>query len=924
MAKYRLYRGEDKKSKVRLYDRDRQRLKRSQAKEKAAADKKRHAFHQACYKAKKSDNGKVKLAETIVKKVEKEFDVCDKGDNVVQDMLVQLQANKIEEINELHKKYRIIKSLRSQNRFKEHKEMVDDIKNKYGSYDAISELLGIPSKTLCVVFNEPKVKLHKATAVASKRKGEIGEWWRQDFISTPLGSFRYGQKRYSTDSADKLYALYEKDEKFHQHGKMSKTVVKKYRPKEVKPVRKTPLIQCLCFTCSNICLALQGLRKARLSCIPKDEFEMFDKCVCADRFQMAGNNIRTFPNLKCALSKCKKCGVAKALHEITQVNHAQLHENPVITWEKWINKSRSPTRIIVSGLLSDLVTELQDQLDQKAIEHIFMKEWQKHQFLTLKRTLTPGIVLQVLDFSQNFANIMQNEVQSVYWDRTTTSIHGTAMYYKCPIENCSERVLHEVIHVSNDHKHDSYFVEKVEQDLLVLMKDFEIAVNKIVQFVDNAGFQFKAVKPFYNFAKSVIEKIRCYFAASHGKGPADAIFGRIKPQVKQAIISGKVTIRHAKDWFNYAKEHLSNDAKPPKGVCKHHFVTFRFVEPMRHEGREFWSVTGTQKFYQIRSVGKDMEFQSRDVACVCQNCLNGQSNCLNPNFTHEWKRQRIQFKSQNVRKRPLNLRSRTSDVDEANTEQGSDSEEVHSTVIDECETEIEASDASLHCDREQLNIDSDDSDLDVIVLCPEKVDTLNLDNPEPENCPLSDEDCLKLLQSWSQCESYADLEEAVSNVELSHIGPVAVTDLPIAQSYHRTDSNARAEMGRNLARFMRPIETTGDGNCWYRATSSALFAFEEMHIALRLLLVVEAVKNMDKYLSDDFMKKGAKITYAHSTIPEIFCLYSPYHNCEISRASMTAGYIKSLQEGGYVPDTCWVLCWHLAACTDGQCHPKTY
>ena len=46
-----------------------------------------------------------------------------------------------------------------------------------------------------------------------------------------------------------------------------------------------------------------------------------------------------------------------------------------------------------------------------------------------------------------------------------------------------------------------------------------------------------------------------------------------------------------------------------------------------------------------------------------------------------------------------------------------------------------------------------------------------------------------------------------------------------------------------------PVKVYGEGNCFYRALSKAILGHEEGHIELRVMTVLELVKNIRKYAS---------------------------------------------------------------------------
>ena len=58
-----------------------------------------------------------------------------------------------------------------------------------------------------------------------------------------------------------------------------------------------------------------------------------------------------------------------------------------------------------------------------------------------------------------------------------------------------------------------------------------------------------------------------------------------------------------------------------------------------------------------------------------------------------------------------------------------------------------------------------------------------------------------------------------------------------------------------------PISIIGDGNCFFRAVSYALFRTQNHYHEIRTRIVYESVKNMDKYLDTQYAQQGANHLY---------------------------------------------------------------
>ena len=86
----------------------------------------------------------------------------------------------------------------------------------------------------------------------------------------------------------------------------------------------------------------------------------------------------------------------------------------------------------------------------------------------------------VQDFAQNYLCNLQNEPQAIHWLHKQATLHPTVVHYKCPVDDC-HTVTHEVVHISNDLKHDAHLVEKFHQTTMKVLKDQNVEVRKIVK-----------------------------------------------------------------------------------------------------------------------------------------------------------------------------------------------------------------------------------------------------------------------------------------------------------------------------------------------------------------------------------------------------------------------------------------------------------
>ena len=90
-------------------------------------------------------------------------------------------------------------------------------------------------------------------------------------------------------------------------------------------------------------------------------------------------------------------------------------------------------------------------------EHTFMASWNNCQYKQARKNILVGDVIFVHDFAQNYLCKHQNEVQGLHWRHKQVTLMPTVAHYKC--SKCQQLVTHEIVHVSDDMKHDAHLVK---------------------------------------------------------------------------------------------------------------------------------------------------------------------------------------------------------------------------------------------------------------------------------------------------------------------------------------------------------------------------------------------------------------------------------------------------------------------------------
>ena len=86
-------------------------------------------------------------------------------------------------------------------------------------------------------------------------------------------------------------------------------------------------------------------------------------------------------------------------------------------------------------------------------------------------------------------------------------------------------VTHELVHSSNDLKHDAHLVKCFHHTTVQEIKKNKISICKIVQFTDQAPSQYKNKTAFKYATQVDLPTMLNSFGVHHGKGPCDACAG---------------------------------------------------------------------------------------------------------------------------------------------------------------------------------------------------------------------------------------------------------------------------------------------------------------------------------------------------------------------------------------------------------------
>ena len=161
-------------------------------------------------------------------------------------------------------------------------------------------------------------------------------------------------------------------------------------------------------------------------------------------------------------------------------------------------------------------------------EHTFLASWNYVQFKKCRNNLHIGDALIVNDFAQNYLCLHQNEPQGMHWEHKQVTLYPTVVYFRC--KDCYTISTHEVVHTSNDLKHDAHIIKKFNEKILQVLKDRGIEIHKIIYFSNQAPSQYKNKTSFNYMCQSSYAVMINFFGTRHSKGPCDGCAGHVKTE----------------------------------------------------------------------------------------------------------------------------------------------------------------------------------------------------------------------------------------------------------------------------------------------------------------------------------------------------------------------------------------------------------
>ena len=132
------------------------------------------------------------------------------------------------------------------------------------------------------------------------------------------------------------------------------------------------------------------------------------------------------------------------------------------------------------------------------------------------------------------------------------------------------------------------------------------------------------------------------------------------------------------------------------------------------------------------------------------------------------------------------------------------------------------------------------------------------------------------------------------------------------QGIDNIDHVAQSEIPIDGPIMLKAVWTEGDGNCLCRALSKAFFNDDSMHLEIHARIVIEGVLNMDKYLTDDCLERGASYIHKNAELPCVFATFSEYYTPRQKMTEDMINYIYSMEIYSSSHENSYMGIWQLA------------
>lgn len=369
---------------------------------------------------------------------------------------------------------------------------------------------------------------------------------------------------------------------------------------------------CVCTIHQNVILLIHGAG------IEEDYKELILHMVCEGATR------------ECMLRHCDKCPSNDNIVHFLQSKFEDYNDEDIIEYSQWVSTDRT-NMIRCSSSVDEFIETLVEKLN-KLIPHSYIAKLQASTFKSVKETLPFNVAVISMDFSENYAFMIQEEAQGYHWTSDSCTIHPVIIHCK---DATDEKLVLPICIISNDLKHDVSMVYEIMKTVTAFLKENHPHIKEIHYFSDGCAAQYKNKYNFINLClheKDFQLKAQwSFFATSHGKTECDGIGGTVKRLARRESLQRPLEkqIITVTELFEFCKTRIEN--------INFHFIPKEAVELTRpvleRRFKDVQTLPGTRSFHNFQPLDDSGTIEARRIskdknAAIVFNLFNNQQHFL--------------------------------------------------------------------------------------------------------------------------------------------------------------------------------------------------------------------------------------------------------------------------------------------------------
>ena len=182
-------------------------------------------------------------------------------------------------------------------------------------------------------------------------------------------------------------------------------------------------------------------------------------------FNVTYKNMLTMEKMEYMVHHCHKCPTYTALREYVELKLQEYDIEEDVTYSQEDSTNRTTLRTHKTPV--DEFIELLAYHIHNLSKHSFIVKNQAQYLKARKEEIDEETCIILLDFTENYHFIVQDEVQGYYWNKDQYTLHTVVIYYK----NHQNQLIHKSVCILSDNlDHDTSFVHELQSWYAILFK----------------------------------------------------------------------------------------------------------------------------------------------------------------------------------------------------------------------------------------------------------------------------------------------------------------------------------------------------------------------------------------------------------------------------------------------------------------------